>query len=421
MGTPDGFLEQNQNAEVGDRIGVVLDKTSFYAQAGGQIYDTGSLTFPSGKMEVSGVESYAGFVLHMGSLTEGSLTVGTEVKAEVDYERRKLIAPNHTMTHVLNFALRKVLGSTADQRGSLVDEEKLRFDFANTKAVTPDQLEKIEAICKDIVQQKLAVYTAPTAQAEAKKIQGLRAVFGETYPDTVRVVSVGQPVDKMLEDPENSEWAKNSVEFCGGTHISNTEEAGDFALLEESAIAKGIRRIVAATGPVAAKAAEVGEALRTEMDAVLANNDLKRKDLTKLQTKLKKQAKEISKAYYAEGIKLASEVAESNSDEFVILNWTVGTDAKLGREMLAAISKASPDASIMIFSSDPLTNKVAAFTQVSDKHREANNLDAREWVNAAMTPMGGRGGGKDPKNATGQAKTLEGLEASVEASKAFVQ
>lgn len=151
--------------------------------------------------------------MHMGPITSGLIKVGDSVECEVDYIRRAKVAPNHIMTHVLNFALRKVLGTTMDQRGSLVDESRLRFDFTNNKALNVSQLASVEEICNNVIKQQLIVYTQNSAQAEAKRIQGLRAVFGETYPDFVRVVSIGHPITPMLEDPENSNWSNFSVEF----------------------------------------------------------------------------------------------------------------------------------------------------------------------------------------------------------------
>ena len=277
--TANGFVESSESLENNCRVGIILDRTSFYAQSGGQIYDTGVIASADGSLsiKVDGVESYAGYVLHMGQIERGKVTnLGQAVVCYVDYERRQKIAPNHTMTHVLNYSLRKVLGTVADQRGSLVDENRLRFDFTNNKALTADQIAATEEICQSIVKQELPVYAQTTQQVLAKRIQGLRAVFGETYPDSVRVISVGQEIGRMLQDPENSEWASYSVEFCGGTHMSNTKEAKAFVLFEESAIAKGIRRVSACTGDLALEAeklaCEIGErisAIKSSLDSEL--------------------------------------------------------------------------------------------------------------------------------------------------------
>ncbi len=248
-------------------IGVILDRTAFYAEAGGQEFDQGkllvgtapsdvadaadvTLDFGSGTfLEVDNTQSFAGFVLHIGTVQgAGQLAVGDTVQCAVDYKRRELLAPNHTMTHVLNFALRKVLGNKVDQKGSLVAPDKLRFDFSQDKAITPQQLQEVETMVQEQISQARPVYSQVCALPEARKIHSLRAVFGETYPDPVRVISVGEDITAMLADPENTaKWTDVSVEFCGGTHLKNTSNAGAFAIVEEGAVAKGIRRVVAVT------------------------------------------------------------------------------------------------------------------------------------------------------------------------------
>ncbi|KAL8003229.1 putative translation protein, beta-barrel domain superfamily [Plasmopara halstedii] len=432
-----------------ERVGVILDKTSFYAQAGGQIYDTGLLSAANFKLDVDAVESYAGYVMHMGQITSGSIKVGDIVECRVDYIRRAKIAPNHTMTHALNFALRQVLGVVVDQRGSLVDESRLRFDFTTNKPLKSDQLAEIEKICDKIIKQQLEVYTQEVAQAEAKHINGLRAVFGETYPDFVRVVSIGQPITPMLEDPENSNWSNYSIEFCGGTHLSNTKEAKKFVLYEEGAIAKGIRRVSAYTCDLAIEAEERGAKLQAEIDAIKLLNgyefiesvsafkpvldqalislplkDTLRKQMDSLVERVKKIKREAAAARAANGVRDAvaeATKAKEAGKEIVVVKFDVGTDSRLGREMLDAMSKIIPNGSFMIFSTDPDANKTAAFTQVSQQHVDTKQLDARKWVNHAMLGMKGKGGGKDALNATGQAKTVENVDEAVSLAKAFVQ
>lgn len=432
-----------------ERVGVILDKTSFYAQAGGQIYDAGVLSGAGFEMTVDSVESYAGFVMHMGLIVSGSIQVGASVETKVDYVRRSKIAPNHTMTHVLNYALRKVLGTNVDQRGSLVDETRLRFDFTTNKALKSDQLLAVESICDDIIKQELDVFTQNSPQAHAKRIQGLRAVFGETYPDFVRVVSIGQPIAPMLEDPENSAWSNFSVEFCGGTHLKNTREAKKFVLFEEGAIAKGIRRISAYTGALASEAEARGAELQARLNAIdklsgkefvdsvsafkpvldcalisLPTKDALRKQVDAFVERVKKLQKEEAAARAANGVRDAgveATKAKEAGSEFVIVQMDVGTDAKLGRDMLEAMRQIIPTGSFMIFSKDSNANKTAAFTQVSQHHVEAKQLDARQWVNHAMTVMSGKGGGKDALNATGQAKTTDKIAEAIALAQAFVE
>lgn len=278
-----GFVD-SISAEDG-LVGVILAESPFYYESGGQIYDTGALIIDGLTFNVEMVQAYAGYVVHVGKLKEdGNLRVGATAECRVDYERRALIAPNHTMTHVLNFALRTILlnGDSAvqgmcEQKGSLVDADKLRFDFSWNGALTSEQIEKVEALVVKIINSKLPVYAEVVPLNEASKISGLRCVFGEKYPDPVRVISVGVPVDQLLKDPSNPAWDRGSIEFCGGTHLSNTEEAEDFVLFEESGIAKGIRRISAFTRGSAKAARAYARGLferLTRMDSMEAGEEL---------------------------------------------------------------------------------------------------------------------------------------------------
>ena len=185
----------------------------------------------------------AGFVLHSGGGVEGVVKVGDACEALVDYDRSN-IAPNHTMTHVLNYAHRAVLSDGVDQKGSLVDSEKRSLTFPN-KAIGPEEIERVEAIVREQVVEKLAVDTRESALAQAQAISGLRAV-DEVYPDPVRVVSVGPSIDELLAEPAKEDRKSYSIEFCGGTHLGNTGEAEEFVILSEEGIAKGIRRVVGA-------------------------------------------------------------------------------------------------------------------------------------------------------------------------------
>ena len=244
--TPDGFVMDGDVANEGDAVGLILDKSSFYAEAGGQEADLGTIALEGGgELVVSDVQTYGGYALHSGVVSGGgSVSPGSRVKCRVDYPRRRDVAPNHSMTHVLNAALREVLGGGCDQRGSQCNDEKLRFDFSHKSAMTPAQLRATEAYVRDAIAKGLPVTSAVMPLADARAIPGVRAMFGEVYPDPVRVVRVGDDC---------------SVEFCGGTHLSNTAEAEAFVLTEETSVAKGVRRITALTRDAAKKAMEEGE------------------------------------------------------------------------------------------------------------------------------------------------------------------
>lgn len=302
------------NSESG-MVGIILSNTSFYATSGGQVSDKGELKLVSSnndnvaKFTVTNTLSFGGYVVHMGTIKNGEMKKGDKVTCHVDYTLRSMIAPNHTMTHVMNLAIRKVVSSDCDQKGSLVDDEKLRFDFNNKSGLTPDQIRQIEEIVNEKIHNKLSVYTEIVELAKARQIKGLRAVFGETYPDPVRVVSVGIPVSELLSNPNNEDWMNVSIEFCGGTHLDNTSKAKAFAIVEEGSIAKGIRRITAYTGDRATEAIHVGENLEILVKEAENINDLslksKVKDLTaqlnatvtsaSLKARLRDQLKKLEK------------------------------------------------------------------------------------------------------------------------------
>ena len=243
------FLQSTKEMPEGEQLGLIVDRTNFYAEQGGQENDTGKIIIDGvAEVEVQNVQVYAGYVLHTGYLKYGSLSVGDEVICEYDELRRWPIRNNHTGTHILNFALREVLGDGVDQKGSLVAPEKLRFDFSHKAGVSIEELEQIEDISTKYIRQNCQVYSKSVPLATAREIEGLRAVFGETYPDPVRVVSVGVEVEELLQNVKDPKWRKVSVEFCGGTHVQKTNDIKELVIVEESGIAKGIRRIVAVTG-----------------------------------------------------------------------------------------------------------------------------------------------------------------------------
>jgi alanyl-tRNA synthetase len=283
------FLKSTKEVPEGEQFGVLLDKTNFYAEQGGQEYDTGKLLV-DGEAEISveNVQVYAGYVLHTGFLKYGELKVGSEIIAEFDELRRHPIRNNHTGTHVLNYALREVLGNEVDQKGSLVAPEKLRFDFSHKAGLSDAELEKVEKISSDYIRQDSQVHAMDVPLAKAREIRGLRAVFGETYPDPVRVVSVGVPVEELLADPKKEAWEKLSIEFCGGTHVLKTGEIKELVILEESGIAKGIRRVIAVTGQEAYDVQRVASEFSEQLDKLekLAFSPEKEADAKKMQVEL---------------------------------------------------------------------------------------------------------------------------------------
>ena len=254
------LLGKEETLQVGESAGLILDKTCFYAEQGGQIGDKGEIKSPAVRFDVEDTQRYADTIVHFGTLVMGSIRAGDELELRVDRHRDET-KHNHTATHLLNWALREVLGDHVQQKGSLVDPDKTRFDFSHPRALTPDEIERVEILVNDKIAQGLPVHDKYVPQTDALKIHGLRAVFGEKYPDTVRVLSIGTPVDELLAHPDNPAWRDVSIEFCGGTHVANTAEIEQFAIVAEEAVAKGIRRVVGVTGLAAQMAAEIGAGL----------------------------------------------------------------------------------------------------------------------------------------------------------------
>ncbi|PPK51514.1 alanine--tRNA ligase [Marinobacter persicus] len=224
---------EERNAEAGDECVVVLERTPFYAESGGQVGDTGLLTWSGGRFQVTDTQKEGDNHLHVGTLIEGELFPGLEVDARIDHARRERIKRNHSATHLLHAALRKVLGEHVSQKGSLVDPDKLRFDFSHFEAVTADELQEIERQVNEQILQNTPVDIDIT-DMETAQTKGAMALFGEKYGDVVRVLSMGED--------------RYSVELCGGTHVSRTGDIGLFRITSESGISSGVRRIEAVTG-----------------------------------------------------------------------------------------------------------------------------------------------------------------------------
>jgi alanyl-tRNA synthetase len=224
---------EEKTAEAGDECVVVLERTPFYAESGGQVGDTGLLTWSGGRFQVTDTRKEGDNHLHVGTLVEGELFPGLEVDARIDHARRERTKRNHSATHLLHAALRKVLGEHVTQKGSLVDPDKLRFDFSHFEAVTPEQLKEIERQVNEQILENTPVQVDVTDMETAKE-KGAMALFGEKYGDVVRVLSMGTE--------------SYSVELCGGTHVSRTGDIGLFRITSESGISSGVRRIEAVTG-----------------------------------------------------------------------------------------------------------------------------------------------------------------------------
>ncbi|KAJ3693281.1 hypothetical protein LUZ60_008761 [Juncus effusus] len=429
-----------------DDVGIILESTSFYAEQGGQIFDTGSIEGPFGSFNVTNVQVYAGFILHIGSFTSNNgkpLSVGDKVKCKVDYERRTLIAPNHTCTHMLNFALREVLGDHIDQKGSIVLPEKLRFDFSHGKPVSPDDLRKIESIVNQQIKDELDVSAQEVSLASAKQINGLRAVFGEIYPDPVRVVAIGKKVDDLLKNPENKEWLSISTELCGGTHISNTRDAKAFALLQEEGIAKGVRRITAVTTDFAFNANQLAQSiysefesaskldgnaqkekvnsLKSQIDAAAIPAAMKadlRSKIAKLDEQMIKAKKKLAEQNTQKAVEAATTIAKtaiSEGKSFCVAHVDVGLDTSAVREAVTAVIDQS-SLPIMVFSSDEASKKAVVCAGVPPSK---DGIKVLEWLTASLAPLKGKGGGGKNGIAQGQGSDASRVEEAMEIATKF--
>ena len=393
---PKQFLDSTKDTAEDSQIGVILDRTNFYAEQGGQEYDTGKIIIDGvAELEVQNVQVYAGYVLHTGYMKYGSLSVGDQVICEYDELRRWPIRNNHTGTHILNFALREILGDGIDQRGSLVAPEKLRFDFSHKSQVSDAELAKIEDISTKYIRQNFAVYAKDVPLAVAREISGLRAVFGETYPDPVRVVSVGVEIEELLQNVKDPKWHEVSIEFCGGTHVQKTGDIKDLVILEESGIAKGIRRIIAVTGEDAHEVQRVAAEFGTRLTALEkmkhgADKELQvratQQDLNQLSisavTKasfreqmakiVKTQLEEQKSMQKAEAKKATETVTaffaeEANGAKKVFVGrLPISANAKAVGEALNWVKTKSKDKSVYLFAADGSEGKVVHGCHVSD-------------------------------------------------------
>ncbi|GMT00730.1 hypothetical protein PENTCL1PPCAC_22904, partial [Pristionchus entomophagus] len=426
------FVDEINDGEEGV---IIVDKTNFYAEQGGQIYDIGVLTKEGSEdshFNVNNVQIRGGYVVMVGS-QDGKLKIGDTVVQKFDEDRRWRIMKNHTGTHILNHALRMVMGDV-EQKGSLVAPDRLRFDFTAKGALTVEQVREAEEICQQLADSKGTVHSKEAKLAQAKAINGLRAVFDENYPDPVRVVSVGVSVDDLLSNPDGSAALSTAVEFCGGTHLHNSGHIGKLVIVSEEAIAKGIRRMVGLTGPEADRAIKRADKIEERVEALyseveseknLAENKEKfnaklknandlvdevnslqlpyaRKDA--IREKVKKTQKlldsydKTAKAAVADKIIAEAKTLSEKEEEMVVHVFSPGANSKALDTALKQLKKAK---AVMAFSVNEDNGKVLVLAKVDKTFIE--KLKANSWVNEVCTVLGGKGGGKDGQaQATGE-------------------
>jgi len=436
----------------------LLDKTCFYAEQGGQIYDEGFIVKESSEddeFKVKNVQVRGGYVLHIGT-SEGNFSLGDTVRLNIDESRRCAVMKNHTGTHVLNFALREVLNEKeTDQKGSLVAPDRLRFDFSAKGAMTAAEVKAAEEIANNVVKRNEEIYAKETPLAMAKAINGLRAVFDEVYPDPVRVVSVGVSVEDLQADPTGPGGNVTSVEFCGGTHLRRAGHIGDFVIVTEEAISKGVRRIIAFTGSEAQKALHRQEVLEknvNELKTMVEENpktqafterelnkqiitldgeitqssisywkrDSLRADLKGLKKKMDELDKARKAAVVNEVIEESKKMIEANPNQgYIVHEFIAGSNAKALDAAMKQYKALSPKTSAMFFSVDKEAGKILCMSCVP-KDTVAKGLGAKAWVDQVVPLIAGKGGGKDLSAQATGTKT-EALSEALKIATEFAQ
>jgi alanyl-tRNA synthetase len=382
-------------------VGIVLDKTPFYGESGGQVGDIGRLTGNGTDVTITDCQKHNQtlFVLE-GRLAAGSLAIGGIVNAEVDNTRRSAIRRSHSATHILHHALHQTIGDKATQRGSRVEDDALRFDFAHKQAMTPEEVRQVEDIVNTQIASGSNVDTELLAIDEARS-RGAMALFGEKYPDEVRVVTMGD----------------FSVELCGGTHVTNTGQIGLCRIVSEEPVAKGVRRITAVTGRRALEKGREADELLLHLQRLLKANqsaDLPaRVEALQEQLKdLKEQLADLSSASVSEGLDaLVADAEEIDSVKIVAQQLKNATRESLRDYADQLRDKHSPIAVIL---GAEIDGKVALIAAVSKPLVKAKGLNAGQAVKAAAQTAGGGGGGR-PDIAEAGAKQLDKIADAIAA------
>ncbi|PJG86087.1 alanine--tRNA ligase [Conservatibacter flavescens] len=366
-----------ERIEAGQSAVVILENTPFYAESGGQIGDSGCLITNDMRFEVKDTQKYGQVFGHIGELKQGTLSVGQLVNAEVDSIRRHHTSLNHSATHLLHAALRQVLGEHVAQKGSLVSDSALRFDFTQPEAISREQLAEVERIVNQAVRANYPVVTE-IMDLDTAKSKGAMALFGEKYGEQVRVVTM----DAF------------SIELCGGIHVKRTGDIGLFKIISEGAVAAGIRRVEAVTGEQAIVWLQNQQALLHQSAELLKSdvNSLAEK-IYQLQDKAKKTEKELQqlkeKAAMQTGADLAKSAVQINGIS-VVVQQLEGVEAKSLRSIVDDL-KNQLGSAVIVFASQ-VDGKVNLIVGVT--HDLTSKVKAGELVNLMAQKVGGKGGGR---------------------------
>lgn len=397
----------DQLVEVGhdSPVAIVLNRTPFYGEAGGQVGDTGLLQGDGCEFVVADTQRDGGLLLHIGHLKRGKLALGMKLKARVDSSRRSGIRRAHSATHLLHHGLQTVLGSQALQRGSKVEEDRLRFDFTQPRPISAEQLEQIEIETNARIVEGAPV-VSEVMDLEAAKKAGATALFGEKYPDRVRVVRMGD----------------FSKELCGGTHLSHTGQVGLFKIIGEELVAKGIRRITALTGPRALQKTRHDEHLLRELTSLLKTSTPEEvpQRVTVLQDELRQLKRELAKQASQSSAGTADELlekAEKPGGVTLVAALVDQGDADALRALIDQIRRKSSPSAVLLGSVHD--GKVVLVAGLSPELVD-RGLSASDWVKAAAKAVGGGGGGR-PDLAQAGGKSPEKLSQAISDGLAYIR
>lgn len=409
--------EQIEKATHGDLIQIVLNQTPFYAESGGQVGDTGVIRLEGGVANVTDTKKAADVVIHMAEVIEGDVCVGFGAVLEVDHVRRSSIRANHSATHLIHEALRETLGDHVSQRGSLNAEDRLRFDFSHSKALSAEELHKVATDVNTYIRQNTPVETRIMTPDDARKI-GAQALFGEKYGEEVRVVSMGR-----AETGKGFYGDTYSIELCGGTHVKQTGEIGVCAIIGETASSSGVRRIEALTGAAAFMHLEREARRMTDVSGALKVKPLDALDRIKaIMDDRKTLQNEVAQLRRELALTDTSVRASASNDKKIagITFFAQVLSGVSGRDLPQLIDehKARVKSGAVLLIADT-GDKVAVAAGVTADL--TNSFNAVDLVRTAVSELGGKGGGGRPDMAQGGAKDANNADAAIAAAEAIIE
>ena len=393
------YAENNAVDEIkeGDQVGIILDKTVFYAESGGQVGDTGIIGTETSLFNVVDCKKVGTHFMHFGHLKHGAISRGDKVKVEIDTERRQSITCNHSATHLLHEALRLVLGDHVEQRGSMVDGDRFRFDFSHDTSVSAEEIRKVENIVNMEIMRNKKVVTTSMSMEEAQK-KGARALFGEKYGDVVRVVNIGEDF---------------SVELCGGTHVNRSGEIGLVKVALETSVASGIRRIESCSG---AKATELCNAQQDQLSAISnvvrgskGDLPLRIKNLVDENKNLQKEVKVLKqKLASTAGNEIMQGIIEIG--EISLLTKVIEDSDASSLRTIADQIRSKLDNGVFFLVG--LNNSKAALVSGVTGHA-SDKINASHLMKFVSEQVDGKGGGR-PDMAQGIANNTDNLESALD-------